>query len=170
MGDRALFNQCTSLIAEHIHRARTITISVPNIFMPDNFDVPAPNMEHLYVVGTRLARARELFGGHMPKLGRLVLESTDISTFPGGLSELEELKLNHVYGIHEPLKVDSLHQILSLCPCLERLAVHGIINDSPRLSPLHLPYLETLILTAENLDGGFRALSIFSDLPSSSSK
>ncbi|KIO28729.1 hypothetical protein M407DRAFT_22153 [Tulasnella calospora MUT 4182] len=138
--------------------------------MPQNFNVPGPNLEHLSVIGTRLSRTRGLFSGHMPKLRRFVLWATDITSFPVGLSELEELVLDHVYGMdntYELLTVDSLHRILFMYPGLKRLTVHGIISYPPPPRPLHLPALETLTITSSNVASGFGALSVFSDLPSS---
>ncbi|KAG8934068.1 hypothetical protein FRC01_005229 [Tulasnella sp. 417] len=168
-----LFDQSTSLIAQHINRAHTITISVPYISIPRHFNVPAPNLEHLSIERTGLPLTRELFKGHMPKLKRFRLKKTDISSFPLGLSGLEELELSDVYGvdgIQEALTIDSLHQILSMYPDLKHLTVRGIRSSARQPLPLQLPSLETLIIASDSASGGFDALSLFSDLPSSTLK
>ncbi|KAG8947953.1 hypothetical protein FRC04_010150 [Tulasnella sp. 424] len=140
------------------------------MLMPDEFNVPAPNLEEFSVFRTWLALGHELFRGHMPKLRRFVLTCTNISSFPVGLEKLEELELKHVYGLNgdpSPLTVASLHRILSRYPNLKYLVVDRIVSSPGQLLPLHLPSLQTLTLTSYSASGGFDALSLFTEPPSS---
>ncbi|KAG8947954.1 hypothetical protein FRC04_010151 [Tulasnella sp. 424] len=168
--DRALFDQCTSLLVEQIERTHSITISISQILTSYEFNVPAPNLEQISIFRTRLSLSCELFQGHMPKLRRFVLTWTVISSFPVGLENLEELELTHVYGLDgvpSVLTVASLHRILSRYPNLKHLVVDGIISYPGQFLPLHLPSLQTLTLTPDSVRGGIDTLSLFTDPPSS---